>query len=197
MRFSFAALTILFGPLTVVSALPRVHVWLDDTEALDDSSDICNAADDTCSWPPRRLSHPQGASMDEVDLRDGYHHVDEELNESNEVVLIVVHTPTQTLKKDVAATTSPCRLRVVTSTQSHLQPRHALPDPLEDVADIPKSIQEEESQAPTTATTAPDPLVPCGRWGSCPDGYDWFPFFEGCFCELKLPKTTPVPPQSA
>ncbi|KAL6250814.1 hypothetical protein RBB50_003117 [Rhinocladiella similis] len=193
MRFSFAATAVLFGRLALVSALPRVHVWMEDTEQRDDSSDICDAVDDTCSWSPHRPSHLQGAALDEVDLLDGYRLDDEDANDSNEDIVIVIHTPTQTLKKDIATPTSPCHLRAVTSTRLYLQPRHAMPGPLDEIADIPKSIQEEESKAPATATTAPDPLVPCGRWGSCPDGYDWFPFFEGCFCELKLPNTSMAP----
>ncbi|KIW20926.1 hypothetical protein PV08_01505 [Exophiala spinifera] len=193
MRFSFTATALLFGRLTLVSALPRVHVWMESQEQYDDSSDICDAADDTCSWRPPHLSHLQGAAMDELDLREGYFLDDQEANESNEAVVIVIHTPTRTSKNTVATAASPCHLRMVTSAQLQLQPRNAVPEPLEQVADIPKSIQQEESEAPVTVTTAPAPLVACGRWGSCPDGYDWFPFFQGCFCELKLTKTISVP----
>ena len=196
MRVFYSATAILFGHLLLVSALPRLHIWSHETEVIDDSNGICDASDDTCPWLPHRLSQLQGTPIDEGDMNDLHHlAIDNAQGEPGRAAIIFPLTPT--LKKDVVATTTPCHSTMITSTLLNLQPRAAMPGPVKDIPDIPKSDKEQESAGPPPGqpTHPPEQMLPCGRWGSCPKGYDWFPLFLGCYCQWN-PTTTIMIPNS-
>jgi hypothetical protein len=196
MRIFYSAPAILLGHLLLATALPRLHIWTHETEVIDDNSGICDASDDICPWLPQRLSQLQGTPIDEDDMND-LHHLAINNVQGGPGLAPVMFPPTPTLKKDGVATTTSPHSTMITSALLSLQPRAAMPGPMKDIPDIPRSDQLQESTGPPPGqpTHPAEQMIPCGRWGSCPKGYDWSPFFLGCYCQWN-PTTTIMIPNS-
>lgn len=101
-------------------------------------------------------------------------------------------TPTPT-SEDGVATKVACPSTLTTSTLLKLQPRHARAD--NDIADIPKSIQSEESHGAYPGQTPAPPLsvMECGSLiNPCPPGYDIELLAGGDICLCRLVQTTTI-----